>query len=114
MLQHDDSRYEKVRSKLLELVGGPNRDCGRATTTAEIAAATACAKDALSRGMPFIVQYQIVEIDVGGEIGLVRNQKGQILEVDYQGSGGKYKFETRTCGEKQLTDELDGALGCKD
>ena len=105
----------EVRSRLLKMpVTGPRRDCGRATTTAEIAAATACAKDAMDRKMPFIVQCGFSEVDMGGEQGIATNGKGQVFGSYYLAAGGKSRFGNDACTEKQLTVLPDGALDCPD
>jgi hypothetical protein len=105
----------EVRSRLLKVAARPTMDCGRAITTRdEYAAATACAKDALSRGMPFVVQYRFAEIDIGGERGIATNGKGQAFEIYYLESREGSTFRRYTCTERQLTVHLDGSLGCPD
>jgi hypothetical protein len=102
----------RVRSRLLNFAGGI--DCGRATTREEYSAATACAKNALGRGMPFFVQYRFTEVDIGGEEGLARNDKGQFLEAYYAVSDEGSRFGTRTCSKTQVAVLPDGSFGCEE
>jgi hypothetical protein len=66
----------------------------------------------MARRLPFVVQYQAAEVDVSGEVGIVRNDRGQISEISYMTSGGPGRFDTRTCSEKELTVSPSGILGC--
>jgi hypothetical protein len=104
----------EVHERLLKATGHIGVDCGRATTGAENAAATACAQHALSRGAPFFVQYKFTDVDVGGERGIATNGKGQAFGAYYLTAGGKGRFGVDTCTEKQLTVLPDGALDCPD
>jgi hypothetical protein len=104
----------EVHRRLLNAAGHAARDCGRARKDpAEYAMVTACAKDALNHRSPFVVQYQVAEVDVSGEQGIARNDQGQISEISYTTSGGANKFSTRTCSETELTVWPDGMMfGC--